>query len=60
MREVSERLNVTSLVVEHRIECIQTVADEVIFLLDGHVHVRDDVKSFFQPTDPRLKEFLGV
>ncbi|MCP5021902.1 MAG: ATP-binding cassette domain-containing protein [bacterium] len=60
MREVSDRLNVTSLVVEHRIECIQTVADEVVFLLDGHVHVRDNVKSFFQPTDPRLKEFLGV
>ena len=60
MREVSDRLNVTSLVVEHRIECIQTVADEVVFLLDGHVHVRDNVESFFQPTDPRLKEFLGV
>ncbi|MCA9002076.1 MAG: ATP-binding cassette domain-containing protein [Planctomycetes bacterium] len=60
MREVSERLNVTSLVVEHRIECIQTVADEVIFLLDGKVRVRDQVESFFHPTDPRLKEFLGV
>ncbi|MDF1836585.1 MAG: ATP-binding cassette domain-containing protein [Planctomycetota bacterium] len=60
MREVSDRLNVTSLVVEHRIECIQTVADEVVFLLDGHVHVRDNVDSFFHPTDPRLKEFLGV
>ncbi len=60
MREVSDRLNVTSLVVEHRIECIQTVADEVVFLLDGQVHVRDDVQSFFHPTNKRLKEFLGV
>ena len=60
MREVAERLNVTSLVVEHRIECIQTVADEVIFLYDGKVHVHEPVDRFFQSQEPVLKAFLGL
>ena len=60
MREVAERLNVTSLVVEHRIECIQTVSDEVIFLYDGQVHVHASVDEFFHTDDPVLKNFLGL
>ncbi len=60
MREVAESLNVTSLVVEHRIECIQTVADEVIFLYGGQVHVHEPVDQFFQSKDPVLKAFLGI
>ncbi|MCB9906375.1 MAG: ATP-binding cassette domain-containing protein [Planctomycetes bacterium] len=60
MREVSETLNVTSLVVEHRIECIKTVADEVIFLYDGKVHVHAPVDEFFHSQDSVLKGFLGI
>lgn len=60
MREVAERLNVTSLVVEHRIECIQTVADEVIFLYEGKVHVHEPVDAFFSTEEPVLKGFLGL
>ena len=60
MRELSDKLEVTSIVVEHRIDCLKTVADEVVFLFEGQARVRDTAASFFQPTDPELREFLGV
>jgi len=60
MRELSEKLEVTSVVVEHRIDCLRSVADEVIFLHDGRARVRAPTEEFFSPTDPELKDFLGV
>lgn len=59
MRDVSDELGVTSLVVEHRVECLQTVADEVAFLLNGKVHLQAPVNEFFSHTDPKLRQFLG-
>ena len=60
MRELSDRLHVTAIVVEHRIDCLKTVADEVIFMYGGRALVRAPTKEFFRPTDPKLREFLGV
>ena len=41
IREVSAALGVAALVVEHRIECIERVADEVLFLHEGRAHEPD-------------------
>jgi len=60
IRELSDELEVTSIVVEHRIPCLKKVADEVLFLQDGKVLVREPTESFFHPTHPRLVEFLGA
>ena len=60
MRELSEKLEVTSVVVEHRIDCLRTVADEVVFLFEGRARVRAVTEEFFRPTDPELREFLGT
>ncbi len=59
MRDVSDELGVSSLVVEHRVECLETVADEVAFLLGGKVHVQAPVDEFFNHPDERLRTFLG-
>jgi phospholipid/cholesterol/gamma-HCH transport system ATP-binding protein len=59
IRELSDRLGTTALVVEHRTRCLRTVADEVLFLHDGRVLVHESVADFFRPTHPRLIEFLG-
>lgn len=59
MREVSEKLGVTSLVVEHRIECLRRVADRVLFMHEGKNLVEEPTASFFRPSHPRLKAFLG-
>lgn len=60
IRELSDTLEVTSLVVEHRIDCLKAVADEVIFMHAGVALVREPTETFFKPNEPKLKEFLGT
>ncbi|TDJ69247.1 MAG: ATP-binding cassette domain-containing protein [Planctomycetota bacterium] len=59
IRELSDKLEVTAIVVEHRIGCLKIVADEVAFLHEGQVLVLEPTESFFKPTHPRLARFLG-
>ncbi len=59
MRELSDRLGVTSIVVEHRVECIKTVCDEVLFLDEGRAVVQAPPEEFFASDHPRLRRFLG-
>ena len=59
IRELGDRLEVTAMVVEHRIGCLKTVADEMIFLFEGKALVHEPTESFFRPTHPRLVQFLG-
>ena len=59
MRELGEGLRVTSIVVEHRIECIRAVCDEVLFLDGGRSVVHETPEAFFSSDHPRLRRFLG-
>lgn len=59
MREIADTHDATALVVEHRVECIETVCDEVVFLHGGKALVHEPTSEFLRPTHPRLVEFLG-
>ena len=59
IRELGDKLQVTAIVVEHRIGCLKTVADEVAFLFEGKALVHETTEQFFRPTHPRLVQFLG-
>lgn len=59
MREIADTHHATALVVEHRVECIETVCDEVVFLYGGKALVHEPTADFLRPTEPRLVEFLG-
>jgi len=59
LRELHEGLRVTALLVEHRVRCIRTVADEVIFLEKGQVLLQLPPREFFASDHPRLVQFLG-
>lgn len=59
IRELKERLHVTSIVVEHRVGCIQTVADDVMFLEGGKGLVNLPTDEFFHSGHPRIIQFLG-
>ena len=59
IRELQESLGVSSLVVEHRIDCIRTVADEVLFLDGGQAVVQAKPEEFFNSSHPRLARFFG-
>ncbi len=60
LRELHERLRVTALLVEHRVRCIRTVADEVLFLEKGRVLLQLPPREFFTSDHPRLVQFLGT
>ena len=60
IRDVQRELSVTAVVVEHRVRCIKTVADRVIFLEQGQVLLDLPPREFFASDHPRLRQFLGV
>ncbi len=60
IRELSDTLDVTSVVVEHRIDCVRTVADEVLFLHEGRMLVQLPPDEFFRSDHPRLRRFFGT
>ncbi len=60
LRELHERLHVTALLVEHRVRCIRTVADDVLFLEGGKALVRMPPEEFFASGHPRIVQFLGA
>lgn len=60
IRDVQQELHVTAVVVEHRVRCIKTVADRVLFLEQGRALLDLPPKDFFASDHPRLRQFLGV
>ncbi len=59
IREIQDRLSVTSIVITHLVSCVRTVADRVILLEAGKV-VHDAPPEEFLATDhPRVRRFLG-
>jgi phospholipid/cholesterol/gamma-HCH transport system ATP-binding protein len=59
LREIQEQLHVTAIVVEHRVRCIRTLADEVLFLEGGRALLRLPPREFFASDHPRIVQFLG-
>ena len=59
MREISDRLDVTSLTVTHHIGCTKTVADRVALLDGGRLHFMSTPEEFLNSEEPRLVRFLG-
>jgi phospholipid/cholesterol/gamma-HCH transport system ATP-binding protein len=59
LREVAREFNVTALLVEHRVRCIKSVADEVLFLEQGRALLTLPPKDFFASDHPRIVQFLG-
>jgi len=57
--ELQERLEVTSIVVEHRVRCIRSVSDHVLFLEGGKALVNLPPEDFFSSPPERIVRFLG-
>ena len=59
IRDLQERLKVTSVVVTHSINCAFTVADRIGFLDGGRILVEGSPAEIRRTKNPRLKGFLG-
>jgi len=60
MREVSETLGITSLIITHLVSCVRAVADRVVMLDEGKVIVDLPPEEFLASDHPRLVRFLGT
>ncbi|MFT4710890.1 MAG: phospholipid/cholesterol/gamma-HCH transport system ATP-binding protein [Bacteroidia bacterium] len=59
IREVSDTLGITSMVITHMVSCVRTVADRVVLLDAGKVIVDAAPDDFLNHDHPRLRRFLG-
>ncbi len=59
IRELSERLAITSIVVTHLVSCILVVADRVVLLDQGRVFAQGTPQEFIRAPNERLQRFLA-
>jgi len=58
IRELSDKLGVTSIVVSHDLVSIFTIADRIVMLYRGHVRLLGDRKTFEEATDGVVRQFI--
>ena len=59
MRELNEKLSITSIVITHLVSCILVVADRVVLLDQGHVVAEGSPEDFVRSSHPRIRSFLA-
>jgi len=59
IRDLADRLDITSVVVTHLVSCVRTVADRVILLDGGGIVVDLEKDAFLSSDNERLLRFLG-
>ncbi len=59
IRDISERLEITAIVVTHLVSCILVVADRVVLLDQGRVFAEGTPEEFIRSPNDRLQRFLA-
>ncbi|MHC4263529.1 MAG: ABC transporter ATP-binding protein [Planctomycetota bacterium] len=59
IRELADRLKITSIVITHLQSCVRTVADRVVLLEEGRLVVDLPKDDFLSTDHPRVRSFLG-
>lgn len=59
IREMSEELGITSMVVSHDLKSLESIADKVTFLDAGQVAYEGTAKNMLESQEPVLKSFVG-
>lgn len=59
IREVADRMGITSIIVTHLLSCVRVVADRVAMLEAGRVVVEGTREEFLNSKNERLLSFLG-
>ncbi len=58
IRELSDKLGVTSIVVSHDLVSIFTISDRIVMLYRGHVRLLGDRQTFQQSSDGVVRQFI--
>ena len=59
IRDLSERLQITSIVVTHLVSCVLVVADRVVLFDQGSVYAEGPPDEFIQSKNERVQRFLA-
>jgi phospholipid/cholesterol/gamma-HCH transport system ATP-binding protein len=59
IRDLAERLSITSIVITHLVSCILVVADRVVLIDQGRVFAEGTPEEFLDQSNERLKRFLA-
>ena len=59
IKELADRLKVTSVVVTHDIFTVYSVADKVAMMEDGKIYFHGTPKELVETTDPVIRNFLN-
>ena len=59
IRDLADRLPITSIVVTHLISCVLTVADRVVLFDQGRVFAEGEPEAFLRQNNERLQRFLA-
>ncbi len=59
IRDISERLNITSIVITHLVSCVMVVADRVVLIDQGRVFAEGTAEEFIHSKNERLQRFLA-
>ncbi len=59
IRELSDRLGVTSIVVSHDLVSIFTISDRIVMLYGGHVRMIGTPDEFRAVDDPVIQQFIN-
>ena len=59
IRQLSDELGVTSIVVSHDLVSIFTISDRIAMLYKGHVRLLGTQRDFRQSDDPIVKQFIN-
>lgn len=59
IRDLAERLKITSIVVTHLVSCVLVVADRVVLIDQGRVFAEGPPAEFLASTNERLQRFLA-
>ena len=59
IRDLAERLSITSIVVTHLVSCILTAADRVVLIDQGRVFAEGTPEEFLRMDNERLQRFLA-
>ena len=59
IRDLSDRVGVTSIVVSHDLRSIFTVADRIAILYKGRIQLDGSPDDFRNTTDPIVQQFIS-
>lgn len=58
MRDIGKRLNTSSIIISHDLNCVKIVADSIVMLIDGKCYAQNTYEELQRSTDEKIKQFF--